>query len=383
MASERISAFVVSFNRAPIIGTCLRSLRFADEVIVVDKSSTDATPEIAAALADRLITVPWSPTVEETRGFAAEQCTHDWILFLDDDECLSPETASILPALLAAPEVDAYALPQRHYILGRHDERAYYWPEFQLRCFRRGSVTFGDTVHAGLELRSERVRQVGPETGVCIHNLSHSDTAQWLEKTNRYTSRPDRVRVAHAGQDLAGFAHARIDHWLARTRDREPGGYPSAVALLRAVYDIIDRLKVWEQENGLDGTACFRQVCAALDAAYGPAPQRCAERAVGDVPVADPLDTVTLLRRSLNELRIQHDEQVARLEQELTGLRAHVMLAETARQEAEAARCAAETAASGAEIRAEQALAALRAMQASTFWRATAWPRRAVDRLQR
>jgi hypothetical protein len=93
--------------------------------------------------------------------------------------------------------------------------------------------------------------------------------AQWIEKTNRYGSYIDRVRVEHTGFDLIDFAHARIDHWIGRTRDAAPSGYPAAAALLRAAYDLIDRLKVWKKERGLDGTALFRQVCADLDAAYG------------------------------------------------------------------------------------------------------------------
>jgi hypothetical protein len=122
---EKVSAFVVSFNRAAIIGTCLRALRFADEVIVVDKSSTDETPAIAARHADRVITVPWSPTADETRAFALAQCAHEWIVFVDDDECLSPEAVQFIQAELAAPRADIYSLPLRHYILGTHDERAY------------------------------------------------------------------------------------------------------------------------------------------------------------------------------------------------------------------------------------------------------------------
>src|SRR6185312_11868513 len=130
---KMLSAFVISYNRAAIIGTCLRTLRFADEVIVVDKSSTDDTPAIAARHADRVISVPWSPTADETRAFAAAQCRNDWILFLDDDECLSPEAARFIQAELAAPRAEAYELPRRDYILGVHDERAYYWPEHHIR----------------------------------------------------------------------------------------------------------------------------------------------------------------------------------------------------------------------------------------------------------
>ncbi len=352
---EKVSAFVISFNRAAVIGTCLRALRFADEVIVVDKSSTDETPAIAALHADRVITVPSSPTVEDTRTFALAQCAHEWIVFVDDDECLSPEAAQFIQAELAAPRAEIYSLPRRDYILGTHDERAYYWPEHHVRFFRRGAVEFSATVHAGIVPRSDRVLVVAAETGVCVHHLSHQDVAQWIEKANRYTSCIDRARVAHAGDDLIGFAHARIDHWIGRTRDATPGGYPAAVALLRATYDLIDRLKVWEEERGLDGAALFRQVCAELDAAEGgTAPARAGERTTATPPVEAAPSAEAILRASLRDLRARYD--------------------------------AAETAHDAAESQHAQELAdaraALRAIENSTFWRAMAWPRRVAGRLR-
>jgi glycosyltransferase involved in cell wall biosynthesis len=263
-----ISAFVVAYNRADLLGTCLRALSFADEIVVIDKSSSDRTRAVAARHADRVITVPWSPTVEETRAHALTQCRHDWVLFLDDDECLSPEAARFLQTELEAPRADIYALPLRHYVLGVHDERAYYWPEHHVRCFRRGAVSFSGTVHAGITLLSDRLMRVAPDAGVCIHHLSHPDVAGWIERTNRYTARRDRARVSDEGTGLAAFAHARIEHWLERTQDEEPDGYPAAVALLRAIYDMVDRLKTWEETRGLDGAVLFRQLCAELDAAH-------------------------------------------------------------------------------------------------------------------
>jgi hypothetical protein len=257
-----ISAFVVAYNRAAILGTCLRALRFADEVIVVDKSSTDDTRAIAEKYATQVVTVPWSPTVEETRDFAASLCTHDWILFLDDDECLSPRTGPFIRAQLAQDCADVFEFPLRHYILGVHDEAAYYWPEHHVRLFRKSTVTFSATVHGGIHVHSGRRMRIPAETGVCIHHLSHPDVSSWIERTNRYTSRPDRTRVADNGDDLSAFAHARLDHWLAGVHE----GYPAAVGLLRATYDIVDRLKTWEEARGLDGHALFAQVCAELDA---------------------------------------------------------------------------------------------------------------------
>jgi hypothetical protein len=415
----RISAFVVSYNRAPLIGTCLRALSFADEVIVVDKSSTDDTPAIAARHADRVITVPWSPTVEETRAFAASQCTHDWILYLDDDECLSPEAVRFIEAEVAAPRADIYGLPQRHYILGVHNENAYYWPEYQTRLFRRDAVAFSATVHAGIVLRSNRVLNIAPETGVAIHHLSHLNVAQWIEKANRYTARADRVRVEHDGQDLIRFAHQRIDHWQARTRAAEPGGYAEAVAVLRATYDLVDRLKTWEEERGLDAAAQFRQVCAELDAAYaaltaarpetgarrsakGPTPMAACEQMAPTGPASH--DEADALRARVAAFRTRHDSLTAerdalaaatasraaelqRLTLQLSNLQDAL---DAARREIDAERHRAEVGkASYTQALAESRAEALEqkrradAIEASTFWRATVIPRRLAERFRR
>jgi glycosyltransferase involved in cell wall biosynthesis len=269
MPGVKISAFVICYNRASILGTCLRALSFVDELIVVDKSSTDDSPLIASRYAHRVVTVPWTPTVEETRTLALSLCQHDWIVFMDDDECLGAQAAQRIRTEVQNPRADIYAFPLRHYILGTHDERAYYWPEHHIRLFRRCAVSFSRTVHAGIVRHSDRVFQFDPKDGVCIHHLSHPDVAGWIEKTNRYTSRADRSRCEAGTQGVAAFAHARIDYWQAQGKDNDPSGYPAAVALLRAIYDMVDALKAWEESEGLDGEALFKQACTGLDQAIG------------------------------------------------------------------------------------------------------------------
>ncbi|MEJ0017092.1 MAG: glycosyltransferase [Acetobacteraceae bacterium] len=263
-----VSGFVVSYNRESLLGTCLRSLRFVDELIVIDKSSTDGSRNVARRYADRVITVPWSPTVEETRSFALEQCRHEWIAFLDDDEMLSPAAIVHLHAARDSTAADIVALPLRHWILGAFDPEAYYWPEHQVRFFRRGSVMFGDVVHGGIALRSDRIERIPPGSPIWIEHLSHRDVAQWIERTNRYTSRPQRVQAAPEGADLIDFAHRRIDHWLARSHASDRNDYAAAVALLRAVYDMVDRVKAWETARGVDGDQAFRTRCAELEVEY-------------------------------------------------------------------------------------------------------------------
>lgn len=234
---EKLSVFVISYNRSPLLRACLSALAFADEIVVVDKSSTDDSVAVAAELADRVLTVPWSPTVEETRGFALAQCSHEWVLYLDDDECLSPEAVIFIDAELRAPRADIYVIPLRHYILGRHDERAYYWPEAHARLFRRAAVSFRETVHAGIVPLSERRFEVPVETGACIHHLSHRDTAEWIAKDQPLHLPPGpRPRAARrAGPDRFRPRPARsLEGGDERVRrERLPGGGRRAARGLR------------------------------------------------------------------------------------------------------------------------------------------------------
>ncbi|MEC3948382.1 glycosyltransferase [Sphingobium sp. HWE2-09] len=261
----KISGFVISYNREKLIETCLRSIRFVDELIVVDKSSTDATAASALRLADHVITVPWSPTVEETRAFALEQCSHDRIVFLDDDECFSADAIVYLDRELREGKADLYAIACRHHILGRHEEDAYYWPERHVRAFRRGTFRFGATVHGGGRIEGRAlVAEPAFDSGICFHNISHADTATWIEKTNRYTAHPDRSSTMERHpDDLLATARAQIDFWLGKCSP-DATLYSQSVAILRAVYDLVDIVKHWEQKEGYDGQALFQATCRQL-----------------------------------------------------------------------------------------------------------------------
>ena len=380
---EKLSVFVVSYNRASMLRTCLMALGFADEIIVVDKSSTDDSPAVAASLADRVISVPWSPTVEETRAFALSQCSHEWVLCLDDDECLSPEAVLFIDAELRAPRADIYFLPLRHYILGRHDERAYYWPETHPRLFHRDCVTFTNTVHAGIVRRSDQSFTVPAQGGVCIHHLSHHDVAEWIDKTNRYTSRPDRARPASGERDLTLFAHQRIDFWISRTQLDDGDDYPAAVALLRAVYEMVDRLKVWEETAGPGGDLLFPRIRRRLEVAYAdrlaplrrehhaPVVEQVAPRADGaeDAAVARLHRTVAALRSALAAAEAEREEAGrAWEEQRQAARRVSEAELEAARREWERQR---EIEREAAAEQLEGVRAELAALRASTFWRLT------------
>src|SRR5271165_3511180 len=279
--SSRVSAVVISYNRAPLIEAVLQALQFCDEVILVDKSSSDATRSIATPLCDRVLCVPWSPTVEETREFAVAQSANDWVILADDDEIWNLAAVAWIQSELLAPRAQVYAIPLRHYIMGVHDPNAYYWPEQHVRFFNKHAIKFLDTVHGGIDTGAHAIHTIDVATGAAIEHLSHPDVESWIAKSNSYTSRPDRVRPKMGSQDLEEYAAERLSHWVRRSNIHDPGDYVQAAALLRTVYDLIDGLKVWEEERGLNGARLLSAKARELAdlhvaARAGRQPRRCA-----------------------------------------------------------------------------------------------------------
>jgi hypothetical protein len=212
--------------------------------------------------------VPWSPTVEETRAFAVGQCRHDWVLLLDDDECLSIEAVRFIAEEMRAPRAEAYRLPRLNFILGRYDPRAWYGGDVALRLLRRDRVEFTPRVHDGMVIRTDQVFDVPLETGAHLLHFSHADSATWIEKTNRYTSQDERLRFRPAEAGLLHAAREALDRYAAASDLRTPDPYVEAVAVLRAVYDMVDEVKHWEAGLGETGAERFQAAMQALELSY-------------------------------------------------------------------------------------------------------------------
>ncbi|HEY6331790.1 MAG TPA: glycosyltransferase family 2 protein, partial [Blastocatellia bacterium] len=117
----KISATVITLNEQRNIEDALRSLSWADEIVVVDSGSTDATLELARRYTDRVIVNSW-PGYAAQKNFAAEQASNDWIFNLDADERPSPELTREIQALIKAgpePQVAGFEMPRLCFYLGR------------------------------------------------------------------------------------------------------------------------------------------------------------------------------------------------------------------------------------------------------------------------
>ena len=151
---------------------------------------------------------------------------------------------------------------------GKYDKRRRDWPDYKARFFRRGGLAFPATIHACVSIKSSNVWAIQANSSICIHHLTSPSVNEWMEKTNRYTSQADRDSWFHKSESLSvEFVRQRIDYWF-NNLDRAPNEYPTAYALMRVTYDLVDRLKRWEVETGIDGAREFSSLCASLQAEY-------------------------------------------------------------------------------------------------------------------
>lgn len=136
-ARPRLSVIVPAGNSAEVIEQCLTSVRWADELIVVDSFSSDGTLEIAQRYADRILRNEYINSATQ-KNWAIPQASHLWVLIVDTDERVSPELRQEIEAVIAQPgEYAAYRMPRVNYAFGRPVRYAGYYPDYQVRLFQR------------------------------------------------------------------------------------------------------------------------------------------------------------------------------------------------------------------------------------------------------
>jgi glycosyltransferase involved in cell wall biosynthesis len=178
-----LSAVLITRNAAPVLGPCLDSLAFADEIVIVDSGSSDGTAALAAGKGARVVQKEWLGFGLQ-KQFAVEQASHDWVLCLDADERVSPELARSIAAALAAPVSPVYRMARRNRFLGRWLGHGEGYPDWSPRLFNRLNARWSD------DLVHEKVLfAVTPGTlqGDLMHD-SFDDLSAYLERQNRYTT---------------------------------------------------------------------------------------------------------------------------------------------------------------------------------------------------
>jgi len=153
--SVKLSVYILAFNEEAKIADCVKSVTWADEVVVIDSHSTDKTAEIAERLGAKVVQVDF----EGFGGIRVAGITHtrhDWILSIDSDErCTLNARQEILEIINSEDAKDVYYIPRRNLFMGKKIRFCGWYPNYrQPQLFRRGKLTYEikDLVHEGYKI---------------------------------------------------------------------------------------------------------------------------------------------------------------------------------------------------------------------------------------
>ncbi len=185
MPSATISAIIVCFNEEDNIDDCLQSVTWCDEIVVVDSFSTDRTVEICRRYTDRVFQRAWAG-YRDQKAFAHSKATKEWVILVDSDERVPPELrAEIQEALRGhGSRYAAYAVPRVVYYLGRWWWRGGWYPDYDIRVFKRAQARWGGLDPHERIFVQGRVRRLRNP----IHHYSYRDITDHLSRINHFTS---------------------------------------------------------------------------------------------------------------------------------------------------------------------------------------------------
>ena len=183
---QTLSVVIITLNEEANIRRTLESVRWADEIIIVDSGSSDRTAEIARSYSGKVF-------IEEWKGFAKQKnsglqkASGDWILSLDADEEVEPALADEMQkALSADPGNAGFWIRRENYFLGRWMRHGGFYPDRKLRLFRRGAGSFEERlVHEDVHLEGH-----APTVNLKGHLLHYAypTLESYIDHMDRYSS---------------------------------------------------------------------------------------------------------------------------------------------------------------------------------------------------
>lgn len=181
---EKLSVTIITFNEEKNIEPCLESLKWADEIVVLDSFSSDRTVEICKRYTERVFQEPWSGYGKQ-KNLCAARASHRWILNIDADERVTPSGAEEIQRVLSRePEQSLFFFPRKNFFGDRWVRYGGWYPDRIGRLYDKTRSAFTET-------RVHETLCPGGDMGVLDEPLLHysfAGMADYIERQNRYSS---------------------------------------------------------------------------------------------------------------------------------------------------------------------------------------------------
>lgn len=180
----RVAVLILTKNEEANIEGCIKSVAFADEIVVIDSGSTDATQAKAEALGARFVVHPMGEDgFAGQRNFALTQTEAEWVLFLDADERIVPSAVETIGRIVSENIPMAYRMQRKNVVMGKMMHHGGHRPDYVARFYPRTGIKWHGRVHEGID--TDLAIKDLPN---CIYHYTYTTWQQYFAKTNHYTS---------------------------------------------------------------------------------------------------------------------------------------------------------------------------------------------------
>lgn len=251
---SKLSVVIITQNMENIIRDCLESVKWVDEIIIVDSFSSDKTVEISREYTDKIFQRKYLYAAEQ-KNFAILQATKEWILLLDADERVSEELSKEIQELLKnAPPFSGYYIPRKFIFYGRWIKHGGFYSDKQLRLFKNDRNFYDDKkVHAQLKIKGE----IGNLSGALLH-YSYENISDIILRIDKYSSRSsyDLFKKGKKATLAKIFIRAFFRFFLKYIlRGGFRDGVPGFIISVTSSFSVFTKYaKLWERENAKEYT---------------------------------------------------------------------------------------------------------------------------------
>ncbi len=248
----KISAAIVVWNEEKTLSDCVKTLSFVDELVIVDNQSTDDTFKIAKSLTDKVYRYKNVGYVEPVRNFAISKTTGDWILVIDPDERIPNTLAKELVNLTKEDKVDYVRIPRQNIIFDNWMEHSRWWPDYNIRFFKKGCVTWQDAIHS-IPITTGRGHDLPSQKEFSLTHYHYKTVDEYLSKLIRYTNQQSSELISQGYKfNSTDLLSKPISEFLSRYFAGEgykDGLHGLSLSLLQAFSQLVIHLKVWQSEG--------------------------------------------------------------------------------------------------------------------------------------
>lgn len=248
--SSKITVVVNTYNEETNLKRALESVKWADEVIVCDMYSEDKTVEIAKSMGAKVFLHKNEGYVEPARNFAIAKASYAWVLILDADEEIPNTLAKRLMEMINKPISSNFVeIPRKNIIFGKWMKDSMWWPDYQIRFFKKGSVVWSEKIHIKPKTKGDSLILPQEEEWAIVH-YNYQTISQFIERMNCYTQiEANELKGSGYKFEWKDLLIKPLNEFLSRffaNKGYLDGLHGLALSLLQAVSFLIVYLKLWE-----------------------------------------------------------------------------------------------------------------------------------------